>query len=237
MSHDTKTPVHGQSNQMNAGGHSYHSHAGGHDDFEIEPVEGLPEKPPAGEQILWQGRPDTWALACGALSLKWIAGYFALLTLWRFVSVVDLLPLGQAIGASVPFVLLGFVVCGLLLLVAYVQARATMYTITTSRVVMRIGAALTITLNLPYTQVGNAMLDLRRNGTGTIALETMGDTKLSYLVCWPHVRPWHMKRVQPALRCIPGAEKVAEVLAEAAQARISVPQVTRAAAGAAVAAE
>ncbi|MEO1362599.1 MAG: PH domain-containing protein, partial [Pseudomonadota bacterium] len=34
-----------------------------HDDFEIEPVAGLPEAPPEGEQILWQGRPDTWALA------------------------------------------------------------------------------------------------------------------------------------------------------------------------------
>jgi hypothetical protein len=34
-----------------------------HDDFAVEPVRGLPEKPPAGEIILWQGRPDTIALA------------------------------------------------------------------------------------------------------------------------------------------------------------------------------
>ncbi|MEO0720506.1 MAG: PH domain-containing protein, partial [Pseudomonadota bacterium] len=26
-----------------------------HDDFEIEPVSGLPEAPPEGEHILWQG--------------------------------------------------------------------------------------------------------------------------------------------------------------------------------------
>ncbi|MGC3940262.1 photosynthetic complex putative assembly protein PuhB [Roseobacter sp. EG26] len=208
-----------------------------HDDFEIEPVEGLPAEPPKGEEILWQGRPDWWALSIEALSLKWVAGYFILLAVWRFISVVDLLPLGQAIGSAVPFVMLGLLVCGLLTLVAYVQARATMYTVTDARVVMRIGAALTITLNLPYTQVSNAMLDLRKRGTGTIALETMGDTRLSYLVCWPHVRPWHIKHTQPALRCIPQAEKVAALLAEAAEARISMPQIVRVAPQNAVAAE
>ncbi|WP_299680868.1 photosynthetic complex putative assembly protein PuhB [uncultured Roseobacter sp.] len=208
-----------------------------HDDFEIEPVEGLPEKPPEGEQILWQGRPDWWRLSVEALSLKWVAGYFLLLAVWRFVSVVDLMPLGRAIGAAVPFLLLGLVVCALLIAVAYVQARATMYTVTDARVVMRIGAALTITLNLPYAQVGNAMLDLRKSGTGTIALETLGETRLSYLVCWPHIRPWHMRRTQPALRCIPEAERVAHLLAEAAQARVAVPKVTRALPANAVAAE
>ncbi|WP_227271368.1 photosynthetic complex putative assembly protein PuhB [Roseobacter weihaiensis] len=201
--------------------------AHGHDDFEIEPVEGLPAEPPKGEQILWQGRPDWWRLAVESLNVKWVAGYFILLSLWRFVSQLDLLPLGQAVGAAVPFMILGLVTCGLLTLVAVAQARATMYTVTDARVVMRIGAALTITLNIPYVQVSNAMLDLRKNGTGTIALETMGDTRLSYLVCWPHVRPWFIKEPQPALRCIPDAEKVAALLSEAAEARIAMPKIAR----------
>ncbi len=198
-----------------------------HDDFEIEPIRGLPETPPDGEKILWQGRPDALSLARRALWLYWIAAYFGLLALWRFVSVVDLMPLGQAIGAAVPFLILGAVVCALLWLTAFLQARATVYTITTSRVVMRIGAALTITLNLPFSQVGNAALSLNRDGTGTIALETLGKTRLSYLVCWPHVRPWRMNPTQPALRCIPDAQAVARILAEAAEARVSTPQVSR----------
>lgn len=208
-----------------------------HDDFEIEPVPGLPERPPEGEQILWQGKPDWWALSKEALSFWWVAGYFAVLTLWRFISVVDLMPLGQAIGASMPFVLLGAVVCGLLALFAYIQAKLTMYTVTTSRVAMRIGAALTVTLNIPYRQVGNASLDLRKGGTGTIAFETLGETRLSYLVCWPHVRPWHMKKTNPALRCIPDARKVADLIGEAAQARVSEPKLERMRPHAAVAAE
>ncbi|MFK7876972.1 MAG: photosynthetic complex putative assembly protein PuhB, partial [Paracoccaceae bacterium] len=138
-----------------------------HDDFEVEPVPGLPETPPKGEEILWQGKPDWWALTQEALSFWWVAGYFGLLTAWRFVSVMDLMPLGQAIAAALPFVILGGIVCGLLALFGWSQARLTMYTITSARVAMRIGAALTVTLNIPYRQVSNASLDLRSSGTGT----------------------------------------------------------------------
>ncbi|MEO0389309.1 MAG: photosynthetic complex putative assembly protein PuhB [Pseudomonadota bacterium] len=198
-----------------------------HDDFAVEPIPGLPEQPPEGEVILWQGRPDTWALAREALNIWWVAGYFALLTAWRFISVVDLMPLPQAVAAALPMAMIGAVACLLLLLMAFVQARATMYTITSSRVVMRIGAALTLTLNLPYSQVANAVLDLRKGGTGTIALETMGKTRLSIFVIWPHARPWTFNPTQPALRCIPDAEHVAHLLGEAAEARVSIPQVAR----------
>ena len=58
-----------------------------HDDFEIEPVRGLPEKPPEWEQILWQGAPNAWALARDALNLYWVMGYFVALCLWRAVVV------------------------------------------------------------------------------------------------------------------------------------------------------
>jgi hypothetical protein len=113
----------------------------------------------------------------------------------------------------------------LLYLTAWVQARATVYTITNKRVAMRVGAALTITLNLPYTQISSADLDLRKDGSGTIALTTMGDVSFSYLVLWPHVRPWRFP-ARPALRCIPNAERVARLLAEAAESRVTMPQIS-----------
>ena len=196
-----------------------------HDDFAFEPVKGLPERPPAGEEILWQGRPDWWALTRESLSLYWVLGYFVLLAAWRFGAMIDQVNLATAFAASFPFIILGGIVGLLLAVIAFVQARATVYTITNRRVAMRIGAALTVTLNLPYTQIGSANLDLRKRGTGTIALELLGDTRLSYLVCWPHVRPWVMRRTQPALRCIPDAAEVAEILADAAETRLSEPQV------------
>lgn len=204
-----------------------------HDDFAIEPVRGLPESPPEGEVILWQGRPDWWALTKAALAFWWIAGYFAFLAFWRFVSLVDQVPLSQAVWASVPLLILGVIVGILLILTAVIQARATVYTVTNRRIAMRVGAALTVTLNLPYTQIESADLDLRKDGTGTIALTTMGDTRLSYLVCWPHVRPWHFQ-TKPALRCIPEAQKVADTIAQAAATRVSTPQIARRSATAAV---
>ena len=65
----------------------------------------------------------------------------------------------------------------------------------------------------------------------------LGDTRLSYLVCWPHVRPWYVSKTQPALRCIPDAAKVAQLLAEAAETRVAEPVVSRAAPAMAIAAE
>ena len=198
-----------------------------HDDFDQEPVKGLPELPPEGEVILWQGRPDWWALTKESLNLYWVAAYFVFLALWRYTVLSDQVTIAQALSGSSPFLVLGAIVCGLLMLTAFIQARATVYTITNRRVAMRIGAALTVTLNLPYTQIANATLDLRKGGTGTIALDLLGDTRLSYLVCWPHVRPWVMRRTQPALRRIPEAAKIAAMLGDAAEKRVTNPVISR----------
>lgn len=190
-----------------------------HDDFKTEPVPGLPEHPPAGEHILWQGRPNWWALTKRATGFWWIMGYFVVLALWRFVSVVDLVPLRQAVALSVPFLILAAIVGVLLTITAWVQARAALYTVTNKRVVLRVGAALTVTLNLPYTQIARADIDLRRDGTGTIAFDTLGETRLAYVVLWPHVRPWRFP-AQPALRCIPAAQEVADLLSLNARSAI-----------------
>ncbi|MEL6642434.1 MAG: photosynthetic complex putative assembly protein PuhB [Pseudomonadota bacterium] len=196
-----------------------------HDDFAVEPIEGLPETPPAGEMILWQGKPKTYALARDALNLHWVAGYFVLLAIWRAGVSSTEMPFSQAAVLGIPFLILGAVTCGVLLLMAWVMARTTVYTITTARVALRVGAALTVTLNLPYTRIGSADLKLRGDGTGTLVFDTLGETRLSYLVLWPHVRPWRMKKTQPAMRSIPDAEKVAAIFAEAAETRITQPEI------------
>lgn len=198
------------------------------EDVSVEPVNGLPETLPLGEQILWQGRPLALTLAREALCLNWVLGYFALLVVWRIAASSRVMPLEAALLTGLPFIVLAGIVCAILLVIAWVQARATVYTITNERVALRIGAALTLTLNLPFPKIGAADLDLRDSGSGTIALRTLGDVRLSYLVLWPHIRPWHMKMTQPALRCIPDAAKVAAILAEAAETRVAQPTIARA---------
>ena len=207
------------------------------DDITIEPIKGLPETPPDGEEILWQGRPNWRALARESLMVNWVIGYFLVLAVWQVALRASEVPLGIALYGGVPYLLLGLGAAGIILVIAYVQARTTVYTITTSRVVMRIGVALTITLNLPFREIGTASLDMRKRGTGTIVMETLGKARISYLVLWPHARPLKFNPAQPALRCIDRADRVAALLSEAADARLSVPQVTKDPIGQAVAAE
>jgi hypothetical protein len=47
--------------------------------------------------------------------------------------------------------------------------------------------------------------------------------RLSYVMTWPHVRPWRMKHPEPALRCIPDAAKVAKLFSDAAETAVSQP--------------
>lgn len=198
-----------------------------HDDFKFEPIRGLPEALPEGEEILWQGNPVPWRLAVEALGIKWVAAYFIILAIWRTGVSSTEFPMGEALLHAVPFLVIGLVCCGIIYGLATIQARSTVYTLTNKRVAMRIGAALTMTLNLPYVQIGTASLDVKKSGSGTIAFELIGGTRLSYLMTWPHVRPWYMSYTQPALRCIPDAQKVAQTFAEAAETRISQPEVSR----------
>ena len=190
------------------------------DDFAFEPIRGLPERPPEGEVILWQGQPNWLRLTVESLNVWWILGYFIFLFVWRFISVSDLMPLNQAVLVSLPFLALAMIVTLLLMLVGYIQAKATVYTITNKRVVMRIGAALTVTLNLPFTEIENAAIASSSKNFGNIAIDTKQDAKFSFLVLWPHARAWHFKKPQPSLRCIPNAAEVAEILSNAAKARL-----------------
>ena len=88
------------------------------DDVQVEPIRGLPELPPEGEHILWQGAPDPWTLALQALNMGWVAGYFGLLAAWRGVAIG--LDQGWALGAkaTVPYLAMGLVACAILGLIA-----------------------------------------------------------------------------------------------------------------------
>lgn len=194
-------------------------------EYDTEPIRGLPEPLPAGERILWQGAPDWWALAKRALHVRKVAIYCGVLLAWQLTAAIAA---GEAVAAAAVTTLtlapLALAAVGILLGLAWLFARSTVYTITNRRVVMRFGVALPMTVNLPFRTIGSAGLRVDRNGIGNLPLALMGADRIAWLALWPHVRPWRVSRPEPMLRAVPEAVEVARLLAEAmAQATTAGP--------------
>lgn len=184
-------------------------------EHEDEPVYGLPEVPPAGEHVIWQGSPDWKALAVRAFHVRKLVVYFALmLTLRGAVTLADGGGAMQALRDVATLMPLPLIGIALVLVLAWLSARSTVYTLTNRRVVMRIGIVLTLSFNLPFKCIAAADMARAPRGTGDIALGLAGQDRIAYLQLWPHARPWHLRKPQPMLRCVPQPEQVAQLLAE-----------------------
>ncbi len=189
------------------------THQHDHDDHAGEPVPGLPAHLPDGEKMLWQGQPLWWPLAVHAFHVRKVALYFALLALWRIgIAVAD----GESLARATRFLIViapfALFVIGFLLFCAWRQAKMTMYTITTKRVVIRSGITLDVTVNLPFKRIDAAGLHLWRDGTGDLPLRLNDNDRIAILAIWPHMRPWRWRHPEPMLRSVPDPERVAQVL-------------------------
>lgn len=194
------------------------------DDVQFEPIRGLPEALPAGETILWQGAPDWKALAIDAFHVRAIAVYSALLIAWRTATILhDGGNVAVAAIAAAWLVLLPVAAIAILCVLAWATSASTVYTITDRRVVMRIGIALTVTINLPFRTISAAAYKPSWFGAGNVPIALSGQDKIAYLVLWPHARPLVFKRPQPMLRAVPDGEHVANVLARALAANAHQP--------------
>lgn len=192
-------------------------------EHEHEPVPGLPEVLPVGERMLWQGTPSWRALARRSLHVRKVAAYFGLLAVWHVIEVSNAgTGLVEAVRGAVWLVVLGATAVGVLSLLAWALARSTMYTITTSRLVLRFGVALPMSVNLPLRMVEAA--DVLRHGDGTadLPLTLIPGQRMGYLLTWPHVQPWHYFRVRPMLRGLPDGDAAAKALMTALGASDSV---------------
>jgi Bacterial PH domain len=185
-------------------------------EHEFEAQYGLPEALPADERILWQGAPAWTVLARRVFHVNKVAAYFALMLAWRFSSMYAETQSIAAAFASLawlaPFFALGV---GLLLLLGWWSARTTAYTLTSKRIVMRIGIVLTVTYNLPLARIESADRHHAGSGCQDIALTLERGTHIAWLHLWPHVRPWRVAKTQPMLRALPDADAVSALLATA----------------------
>jgi hypothetical protein len=198
------------------------------EEYEFEQIPGLPGPLPAGEKLLWQGSPRWWPLARRALYVVPVGAYFLLVALWQAVSMWQLRLSWRAIAHEVGGSLLpGAIAVGLLCLLAWASARATVYSLTNRRIAIRHGVALPIGLNLPLPQIQAVAMSHHRDGTAELALSLPRSKRLSYVVNWPHVRAWHFTRPQPTLRAIAEPEHVAALLTQALAAAGGAPAAVR----------
>jgi hypothetical protein len=177
------------------------------DEYAGEPIPGLPGHLPPGEVILWQGSPDWLRLARDAFKTRWIAGYFAVLLLWALFD-------GNATGLVMTLGV-GALGVALLHLLAWLVARATIYTLTNRRIVFRFGVALQKCVNVPLVAIGSAGLHRNADGSGDIPLLLTQAHRLGYVQFWPNVRPWKLGQPEPMIRSVPDVDTVAQHVASA----------------------
>ena len=175
--------------------------------------------------MLWQGAPRWQALARRAFHVRKIAVYFVVLGVLAIaVDWSDGLSMASVLSSLTWMLVLAAVSIGALVLLAWAMARASIYTITNRRIVLRIGVALPMMMNLPFKQIRSADLKVYEDGTGDIPLLLAASAKPSYIIFWPHVRPWHFSPPQPMLRAVPEAAEVAKILADALDAYSKQPK-------------
>lgn len=189
------------------------------DEEEFEPIRGLPEVPPEGEYILWQGSPTVRSIMHRVMHLGMVTLYFTALFAWAaYAFVGDGLALPQALGAaSIIIVPLGFLLF-LLAFLAWAIAKTSVYTVTNRRIVLRVGVALSKAVNIPFAQIVGAEERTCRDGTVDIAVHMTDEARPHYLFLWPHVKPRNWRQVKPLLRGIRAGDPVRRILVEALMA-------------------
>jgi hypothetical protein len=176
----------------------------------------LPAPLPAGERVIWQGKPSFKGLALRSFHIREVAIYFGLLLTWRLWSNWSHgLSAGEAVTSALWLIVPAIIGIAVLAGLAWLFQRAACYTITSKRVLFQFGVALPMTMNIPLGKIANAALKTYHDGSGDIPLTLNDSKRVSYLLLWPHIRPWRLRMSEPMLNSIPDAAGVAAKLAEA----------------------
>ena len=176
----------------------------------------LPAPLPVGERVIWQGKPTFKGLALRSFHIREVAVYFGLLLMWRLWSNWSHgVPAGEAVTSALWLIVPAVSGIAVLAGLAWLFQRAACYTITSKRILFQFGVALPMTMNIPLSKIANAALKTYPDGSGNIPLKLSDSGRASYLLLWPHVRPWRLRVSEPMLNSVPDAAEVAAKLAQA----------------------
>ncbi|MBB1091026.1 photosynthetic complex putative assembly protein PuhB [Rhodopseudomonas pseudopalustris] len=181
----------------------------------------LPSPLPEGERVLWQGKPTYKGLAIRSFHMRAVAIYFVLLIMWKaWSNWSNGQSPGEALASASTLLIPAIGGLALLALLTYLFRRASCYTITSKRVLIQTGVALPVTLNIPLSKIANADLSQRSDGSGDIPLRIIDSKRTSYVLLWPHIRPWRLREPEPMMTSVPDVAVVAAKLTEAVKAQL-----------------
>ncbi len=178
-------------------------------------IRGVPHPLPPGERLLWEGAPTMKAVATHVFHWRLVAAYFAgMLALWAFTT--EHQPGSEVYVASavVRVSLSAFVMLSALGLSRAV-ATTSWYAITTQRLVLRVGMAFPMSINIPFKILESAGVGVFKDGTGQVTLKVQPGNRIAYIALWPHCRVFRFNNPEPVLRGLEEPQKVAQILARA----------------------
>ncbi|MEC9099828.1 MAG: photosynthetic complex putative assembly protein PuhB [Pseudomonadota bacterium] len=183
------------------------------------PHPGLPGPLPENEHVIWQGAPYWRNFARNVFYSRIVVAYFGIVMLVLMgISILDGGDWREAAKAAIPVIFFALITIGILSILAWIGARATIYTVTNRRVVMRIGAAFSKSVDIPFKVIESVQLKSSPAGLGNISIKLKVGNSIPYFFIWPHARPWRFREAEPMLRAVDDVEAIAKILVEQLEA-------------------
>ena len=186
----------------------------------VNEINGLPEEVgksiPSDEKIYWVGKPNWKSFSYQAFGIKYLLIYFLICALYSVSKIEMVFSFSIFVTNYIPFLVSGLLAGAILISIAYLEAKHTVYVITERRIVIRTGVALVFLLNAPFKKIISIDRQTLSQGQGNISFRTDSRKRIPYLSCWPSVRPWSFLLPSPAFRSIPDIAAVEIIIADLA---------------------
>ncbi|WP_053334339.1 photosynthetic complex putative assembly protein PuhB [Gemmatimonas phototrophica] len=178
-------------------------------------IRGVPHPLPEGERLLWEGAPAMKPVSTHVFHWRLIVAYFAAMLAFWAVSTEHQPGSEVYLASAVVRVSLSLFVLLAVLGLSRAVATTSWYAITSKRIVMRVGMAFPMSINIPFTIIESAGLGLFKDGTGQVTVTLQKQSRIAYIALWPHCRVFRFTNPEPVLRGLEEPHKVAEILATA----------------------
>lgn len=149
--------------------------------------------------MLWIGRPETRAVARHVLHERAVAAYLGLLLLLAMSQALASRSPADALRLAVLPLGVTAMVVALIRVLASLVSRTTRYVVTTKRVVLQVGIAFPMSINIPIGLIQDAGSRVYRDGSGEVKLALKDGARLAWLALWPHTTPWRLRQPEPRL--------------------------------------